>query len=87
MKRINFEFDNEAAAKHFCLWLCEQGEQDYWQWMEYREAEEKGDITATQFHYHGKEDITKDIDDPTRYGQFLIDDTVRTTCSRLDKDK
>jgi hypothetical protein len=24
------EFDNEAAAKHFLLWLCESGEQEYW---------------------------------------------------------
>lgn len=89
--KLTIEFDNPEALKHFALWLCESGEQGYWEWMEYREEEQPGPITATKFHYHGVEDPTKAQTDPTRYGTFLGDDTIRTTCGRksgedLDED-
>ena len=45
-------FDNADMAQHFKTWLCESGEQAYWDWMEYREEEEEGDITARHFNYH-----------------------------------
>ena len=51
-KTLTFEFENERAANHFKVWLCEQGEQDYWTWMECRESEEAGDITGNDFEYH-----------------------------------
>jgi hypothetical protein len=83
---ITIEFDNRRAAHHFAAWLCGSGEQEYWQWQEYREQDEdKGNITAVEFHYHGVEDKTKDPDDPERYGEFMCDNTIRTTCGRLDK--
>ena len=47
-----FKFANADAARHFKLWLCESGEQSYWDWMTEREQEEEGDITATSFDYH-----------------------------------
>lgn len=50
-KVLTFEFENEAAANHFKTWLCESGEQQYWDWMEYREQEEKGNITGKDFDY------------------------------------
>lgn len=50
--KLTFEFENEEAANHFKVWLCEQGEQDYWTWMECREQEEEGPITGTHFNYH-----------------------------------
>ncbi len=50
--KITFEFDNQAMADHFKTWLCESGEQDYWTWMECREQEEDGNITARNFDYH-----------------------------------
>lgn len=83
---ISIEFNNEEAALHFAHWLCGQGEQDYWQWMECREQEEGGNITAISFHYHGPEDETKAQDDPKRYGKFMCDNTIRTTCGRLDDE-
>lgn len=49
--KLTIEFDSEEAAEHFSDWLCGQGEQDYWLWMECREQEEDGNITATSFHY------------------------------------
>jgi hypothetical protein len=84
---IKIKFDNPEAAKHFTLWLCEQGEQDYWEWMRCREENESGNITATSFHYHGKEDETKAKTDPERYGPFMGDNIIRTTVGRLDKRK
>ena len=30
---------SRAAAQEFLSWLCEQGEQDYWQWMDARPDE------------------------------------------------
>ncbi len=86
-RTLQIEFANDAAAEHFATWLCEQGEQDYFLWMEYREQEEDGDITVTRFHYHGPEDESKATNDPKRYGKFMCDDTIRTTCGRLDKDE
>ena len=83
--KITIEFDNLEAAHHFAMWLCESGEQDYWNWMEYREDEEDGNITATEFNYHKIVDDTKEETDPERYAQFMSDNTIRTTCGRLDE--
>lgn len=52
-KEVKFVFDNAETAEHFLSWLCDQGEQDYWEWMRCREDEEKGPITAVKFDYHG----------------------------------
>ena len=35
--KITFQVDNEKeqkAAEQFISWLCGQGEQDYWNWMD-----------------------------------------------------
>lgn len=86
---ITVKFATKEAAHHFALWLCESGEQSYWDWMRYREEEEEsatGDITAVSFHYHGPEDETKERNDPARYGEFMCDNTIRTTLGRLDRE-
>lgn len=78
--KLVIEFDNEEALKAFGGWLCGSGEQQYWDWMEFREAEEDGPITAVSFHYHTpgtKGDIHS----------FLADNTIRTTCGRLSEDE
>lgn len=82
---VSIKFANEEAADHFSTWLCESGEQSYWDWMECREQEEDGDITAINFHYHGEEDETKAHTDPNRYGKFMSDNTIRTTVGRLSR--
>lgn len=72
---VKIVFDNQEAAMHFISWLCEN-EQQYWQWMEYREEEEDGDITAVEFDYWGG----------TGKGEnFGKDLTITTKCARLDK--
>lgn len=51
--KLIFTFSSQEAANHFKSWLCEMGEQQYWDWMTYREQEEEvGDITALEFDYH-----------------------------------
>ena len=57
---ITIKFENEKAALHFAHWLCGQGEQNYWTWMEYREQEEAGDITAREFVYHKDNEFVPD---------------------------
>lgn len=84
---IIVKFPTKEAADHFASWLCGSGEQQYWDWMEYREDEEDGDITATSFHYHGEEDETKEQTDPERYGEFMEDGIIRTTIGRLNRRK
>lgn len=51
MNKLTIEFCNQETLKHFAIWLSGQGEQNYWDWMECREAEESGDITALKFIY------------------------------------
>jgi hypothetical protein len=85
---ITIEVANPEAARHFAVWLCESGEQDYWNWMEYREQEEEDDdITILSFHYHGPEDETKAHNDPNRYGGFMCDNIIRTEVGRMDRDR
>jgi hypothetical protein len=48
---VTIKFSNPSAAAHFVHWLGGQGEQDYCIWMECREQEEEGDITALRFDY------------------------------------
>jgi hypothetical protein len=83
--KLTIEFDDKIQADHFASWLCHSGEQSYWTWMECREQEETGQITAISFHYHGEEDITKPVNEPSRYGAFMADNIIRTTTGRLDR--
>jgi hypothetical protein len=55
--KVVFEFDNPRMAYHFKSWLSGQGEQSYWMWMECREDEEEGNITAKDFDYHRGETV------------------------------
>jgi hypothetical protein len=70
---VVIKFGNQKAAEHFLAWLDGQGEQDYWEWMKYREKEEPGPITATQLNYHD-----------VRQGRNLV---VIAKCGRLDSDE
>lgn len=84
-RSITIEFDSDEIAMHFADWLCGSGEQQYWDWMRYREDEEDGNITVTSFDYHGVEDETKEETDEERYGEFMCDWTIRTKSGRLDQ--
>lgn len=71
--KVEIDFANPEAAEHFVSWLCGSGEQQYWQWMEYREQEEEeGDITALNFDYHSA--------NGKKFGLKVL-----TTCGRMDK--
>jgi hypothetical protein len=76
-KIVKFVFDNERAAEHFISWLCESGEQSYWQWMDYRETEEDGNITVLDFDYWGR----------TKSGKNFGKSDIICSCGRLDEDK
>jgi len=72
---VKIEFDNEEAAMHFLTWLCGSGEQQYWEWMRYREDEEDGNITAVNFDYWSV------VNGNLEFGKDL---TIITKCGRLD---
>lgn len=72
-QNITIQFENEKAAQHFAHWLDGQGEQDYWTWMECREQEEDGDITAKRFVY------LKD-------GKFAPDGVIGVVLGRITKE-
>ena len=40
---VKIEFDDDKKAKEFLTWLCEQGEQDYWYWM--NEGDQEHQVT------------------------------------------
>lgn len=84
---LKIEFATQKMLDHFASWLCGSGEQQYWHWMECREEDEDGDITAVEFDYHGEEDQTKAKDDAERYGEFMCDNTIRTVAGRLDRNE
>jgi hypothetical protein len=86
MRKLTIEFASDEAARNFALWLCESGEQQYWDWMEYREREEEdGDITAVGFQYHGQASLEDILHDEDGEEDFMSDWTIRTIPGRLDK--
>ena len=67
---VTIAFGNSRSAKHFAQWLSGQGEQDYWVWMDARESEEAGDITATRFERWQVDPETGNVMIPTRMGRL-----------------
>lgn len=67
---ITIKFENKKAALHFAHWLCGQGEQDYRIWMECREQEEAGSISATEFVYHKNNEFVPDGEIKVVLGRF-----------------
>jgi len=87
MPTLKIEFDNQEVLENFVSWLCEQGEQQYWNGMEYVEEEWEGPITVLNFEYHEILDRSLPSNDPKRYGEWLKDNTIKTVCGRLTDDK
>jgi len=64
MAQVKINFPSDAAAKEFCTWLCEQGEQDYWGWMEICDPSKEKTVV---FKYHAPLDMSFPQDDKRRY--------------------
>ena len=47
---ITITFPNDVTAAEFLVWLSESGEQDMWEWFEYRQQEGK-DVRNIDFRY------------------------------------
>lgn len=84
--KLTIEFDNQETLENFASWLCNQGEQDYWEYMRIKETYENGNITAVEIDYHNQ-DKTKDKSDSSRYKKFMADNTIRTTSGRLSENE
>lgn len=83
---LKIEFSNRKAMEHFARWLCGSGEQEYWTWMECSELDEPDaeDITATKFEYFHHSNSANFPPPDLANAEFIGDDTIRTTCGRLD---
>ena len=49
--KLIIDYGSDKVVDHFIQWLSGAGEQEYWMWMEARETEEQGSITALRFDY------------------------------------
>lgn len=74
MKEIKFVFDNDEAAKQFVVWLCEQGEQEYWAWMEQVQTRHAGPVTAVNFDYFNN-------------SANIGENPIIATCGRLQSER
>lgn len=75
-------FGSNKARQHFKLWLCESGEQSYWDWMACRERREPGDITAVEFKYHRFHDYSTRANEREFNASFPIE----VVLGRLDRE-
>ncbi len=75
--KLEIEFQTQAQLDEFAQWLCNIGEQNYWQSTEEHPDVPDGD--AVRFHYHGIEKTEYPRDDARRYGPFMADNVIRTT--------
>jgi hypothetical protein len=64
-------FPTEEAKRLFALWLCNSGEQHYF------DAMQDSQTPSLRIGYHGPEDDRYSDSDARRYGPFLSDNTLR----------
>ena len=50
-------FPSVAAASAFKFWLCNSGEQAYWDWMEFRPDQNRGPKVLFNYHFPGGSEI------------------------------
>lgn len=90
MSKLTIEFPSDNARKHFALWLCGSGEQDYWDWMqvrvEYAQCGISESLPATpedvvQFDYHPTDGR------PRNFATFVVDGviTTKTTTENIEE--
>lgn len=87
MPTLKIEFDNQEALNNFAIWLCEYGEQQYWNCMELVEEDSEEITTVLKFEYHEILDRSLPTNDPKRYGEWLKNNTIKTVCGRLTDNK
>jgi hypothetical protein len=73
--QITIQFPTEEHAKRFASWLCNAGEQDYYEDM--YEQNHRQPIEEVNLCYHGVEDTELALNDAKRYGKFMEDGIVR----------
>lgn len=78
---LTIKFTNKRALDLFAAWLCNAGEQQYWEYASYQNEDE--DAMVRRFCYHGIEDETKDYSDKSRYQPFMVDNTIRTIPGKI----
>ena len=65
---LTIEFPSQEAATEFANWLCEQGEQNYWDWMDNCDESKKNTVNFIYFWPQDDEDAV-----------FFNNNTILTT--------
>jgi|CXWL01.1.fsa_nt_gi hypothetical protein len=80
MPTLKIEFPSQEALKEFTTWLCESGEQSYWEWMDNQDEER---IYKVDFEYHHPQQEQYPQNDPRRFegASFCRDNVILTTLS------
>ena len=73
MIELKIEFPDRETLRAFADWLCNSGEQTYWDCL----GHDGQDKPMVAFEYHAQ-DETKDRNDPDRYGAYLPNNTIKT---------
>lgn len=70
---VKINFHSEESARMFLEWLCGSGEQEYWNYCEYRSEDELPDDGVVTFDYfHGNDVFAKDLEVETKvYENFF----------------
>ncbi len=69
---VKIKFHSEQSAIMFLEWMCESGEQEYWNYCEHRDEDELADDGVVTFNYHKKGEFAKDLEVKTEvYKNFF----------------
>jgi hypothetical protein len=80
MTTLKIEFPNQERLNDFTSWLCNDGEQDYWQWQTYRQEEDAENLGPLVFVFHHPQDERYPQNNEKRYesAEFCKDNIILT---------
>ena len=78
--KLTIEFPSQEQLVDFATWLCDSGEQSYWDGIN----NEDDGVSSVRFHYHGVEKTEFAHNDARRYGPFMGDNIIRTSTREDD---
>jgi len=69
--KLVIEFENPEQAEEFASWLCNSGEQAYFEAADYHDDPEKYYVNS--FNYHN----TQMVDGKPKYGKFMESGVIK----------
>jgi len=84
MPDLTISFPTQASLTEFATWLCEQGEQDYWTWMD---EQDRAKTKTVDFEYHSPLDTKYPANDQRRYANAKFVNENKITTHLQDEPK